>query len=315
MMCCRFALLLGSIVVCCGLTAEAAQIRAERQPKKVVVTIDAQPFTEYLIANGPKPILWPIIGPTGKPVTRAYPMGEVAGERKDHIHHRSLWFTHGDVNGVSFWAEGAKNSGTTEHREFVRVESGEQAVIETRNDWLGPDRKKVCEDQRTLRFGLDGETRWIDFAITVKASEGAVKFGDTKEGTMGIRVAGPLAVDAKKGGRIVNSEGKTDGAAWGKRAAWVDYYGPLDGNIVGIAILNHPASFRFPTYWHVRTYGLFTANPFGVHDFEGTTGADGSHTIPPGESMTLRYRFLVHKGNEKEAKIAEAFSAYSQQRD
>ena len=67
-----------------------------------VVKIDGQLFTEYLVKSGTKPILWPIIGPTGKRMTRDYPMRDRPGEQKDHPHQRSLWFTHGDVNGTNF---------------------------------------------------------------------------------------------------------------------------------------------------------------------------------------------------------------------
>jgi hypothetical protein len=239
-------------------------------------------------------------------MTRAYPMAEQPGERKDHQHHRSLWFTHGDVNGLSYW-----HRETTKHRAFLRIESGPSAVIATRNDWLDPDGKKVCEDERTLTFGTDGDARWIDFDIIVKATEGPVKFGDTKEGTFGVRVAATMKVDADPGGRIVNSEGLTDKDAWGKAAAWVDYHGPVDGETVGIAILNHPSSFRFPTHWHVRTYGLFAANPFGLHDFQSSPLVDGAHKLAQGETMTLRYRVLFHRGDEKVGKIAEAFGAYA----
>ena len=109
----------------------------------------------------------------------------------------------------------------------------------------------------------------------------------------------------------MNSEGQTDRGTWGKRAAWVDYHGPLDGQVTGITIMNHPSSFRFPTYWHVRTYGLFAANPFGLHDFEGTSEVDGTHELEAGESITLRYRVLLHRGDEKEGKVAEAFADYA----
>ncbi len=301
-------LILIAVGLALGTSPAFAQVTAEKSDKGVIVRINGKDFTEYLTKSGAKPILWPIVGPTGKPMTRAYPMGEAPNEKKDHVHQRSLWFTHGSVNGVSFWDEMAKH-GTTVHRKFVKIESGPEAVIVAENDWLGPDGKKICEDVRTLTFGLSGTTRWIDFDITLTASNGPVKFGDTKEGTMGVRIAETMKVDAKKGGKIVNSEGLTDGAAWGKRAAWVDYHGPVDGQTVGIAILNHPESFRFPTYWHVRTYGLFAANPFGVKDFTGK--GDGSFTLGEGKSMRLRYRFLFHKGDEKEGKIAEAFAEYA----
>jgi hypothetical protein len=145
----------------------------------------------------------------------------------------------------------------------------------------------------------------------VNASPGDVTFGDTKEGAFGVRVAGTMDVKNKKGGRIINSEGLTDGAAWGKASAWVDYQGPVGDETLGIAIINHPTSFRYPTTWHVRDYGLFAANPFGLHDFEPAKGQKGDHKISAGESMTLRYRVLLHRGDEKQGRVAESFAEYS----
>ncbi|MGO8744573.1 MAG: PmoA family protein [Thermoguttaceae bacterium] len=311
---CRRALasqLLTAALLMFAAPLHAAEITATATPHGVAVKIDGALFTEYLIRSGAKPILWPILGPTGEPMTRAYPMGEPpAGtkETKDHVHQRSFWFTHGSVNGVNFWDEGGKH-GTIVHRAFSKIAGGSEALLITKNDWLDPEGVKVCEDQRRLVFGVDGPSRWIDFDITLKASQGAVTFGDTKEGTFGIRVAQTITVDAKKGGHIVNNKGQTDVAAWGQRADWVDYYGPLLGKTLGIAVLNHPSSFRFPTYWHVRTYGLFAANPFGVHDFAGK--GSGTYTLPAGQSLHLRYRVIFHQGDEKEGKIAEAFGRYA----
>ena len=294
-------------------SAWSAELTAEKNDKGVTIKIDGQPFAEYLINSKSKPILWPIIGPTGQKMTRDYPIIEkVAGESKDHPHHRSLWFTHGDVNGIDFWSETDQPSdkiGKTVHREFSRVEGGKEAVIVTRNDWIGPDDKRVCADERTLTFGGDPDQRWIDFAIAIKATDGPVTFGDTKEGTFGLRVPDTMKVDAKTGGRIVTSEGQTDAGAWGRPAAWVDYHGPVGGETLGIAILNHPSSFRYPTAWHVRAYGLFAANPFGKKDFG--IKEQGAYDLPSGESVSFRYRIILHKGDEKAAKIAEAFAAYA----
>jgi hypothetical protein len=298
-------------VLLLSLPAAAAQFDVGIEEDGYPVKIDGKLFTKYLLKSGHKPIFWPIIGPTGQEMTRAHPMRPGnPDEKSDHVHQRSFWFTHGNVNGIDFWSEGSK-AGTIEHREFLKVEGGEQAVIVTRNDWMAPDGTRVCEEVRTMTLGATADTRWIDFDTVVLATDGPVKFGDTKEGAFGVRVAGTMKVDAKQGGQIVNSEGLLDGAAWGKPAAWVDYHGPVAGERVGIAILNHPTSFRFPTTWHVRTYGLFAANPFGLHDFPGGANADGSHTIAKGESMKLRYRVLFHKGDEKQAKIADAFAEYA----
>jgi hypothetical protein len=292
----------------------SAEVTVEKSPGGATVKIDGQLFTEYLVESGGKPILWPIIGPTGKPMTRSFPMEKVSGEKTDHPHHRSIWFTHGKVNGVDFWLE-KKGNGVIKHRDFVKMESGKTGLIVTNNDWLSSDGERQCEDVRTLRFGAADDCRWIDFNITIRALDKSIIFGDTKEGTFGLRLAEPLTVDAKQGAAIVNSSGLVNGKAWGKTADWVDAHGPLDGQIVGVAILNHPQSFRYPTYWHAREYGLLAANPFGIRDFSGDKKQDGSYTIPAGQQITLCYKVLFHRGDEKEGKIAEAFSSYSQHKE
>ncbi|MDR2705183.1 MAG: PmoA family protein, partial [Planctomycetaceae bacterium] len=274
-------------------------------------------FAGYVTDFKGTPIIYPILGPTGKKMTRDFPMLERKDltESKDHPHHRSLWFTHGNVNGLDFWMLEKQK---IVHRKFVKTEIDHNtALIVTENDWLDKNNQPVCSDVRTFRFGVFGETRYIDFDVTVTAVQDSVVFGDTKEGTLGLRVAGTMDLIAKKrdsnsdwGGHIVNAEGIKDNNTWAKRSNWVDYYGPVEGETLGIAVLNHPSSFRYPTYWHVRDYGLFAANPFGVHDFEGKTEKIGEHKMRKGESFTLRYRILFHKGDAESAGIAEIFEQY-----
>lgn len=296
--------------------AVAEQFKLTKTEDGITVELDGKLFTRYIFKSASstvpvsKPVMWPVVGPSGKELTRGYPLrAATPDEKADHVHHRSFWFDHGDVNGVSFWDETPK-SGSIVQRELVRVEEGKTGLIVTRNDWVDVNGKKVCTDERIFTFGTVGESRYIDCDLTVFASEGPVVFGDTKEGAFGVRVAGPLSVDSKKGGKIVTSEGLEDAAAWGKPAAWVDYYGPLDGEVVGIAILNHPSSFRYPTTWHVRTYGLFAANPFGLKGFDAKNES-GAHTIPKGEQTNLRYRVILHSGDAKQADIAKRFEEYA----
>jgi hypothetical protein len=276
----------------------------------VRIDCDGQLVAEYLTSSGGKPVLWPLIGPTGKPMTRAFPMRQDTDEERDKEHHRSFWFTHGSVNQVDFWSE-LPGHGTIEHQKFGELTGGRSAVVVTQNDWLGPDGKKQCADERRLEFRrqLDGQ-RVIDFSIKLKAEPAAVVFGDMRDGTFGIRVASSTRVEAGRGGRIVTSAGDVDADAFGKLARWCDYHGPIDDRTVGIAILIHPA-FRPLQYWFVRPYGMFAVNPFGQHGF--TEQGDGSYTLPAGESLTLRYRVVLHEGDEKQAKIAEAYEAYAQE--
>jgi hypothetical protein len=289
----------------------AAKITLEKDDQGITVKCDGQPFARYHKKSGAKPILWPIYGPGGQQLTRGYPMRDaLPTEKQDHIHHRSFWFDHGDVNGVSFWHESGDN-GTIEHREYLKIQQGDQGVIQTSNQWVTPGGEVLCDDVRTMTFAADDKVRHIDFLVKVTAAQDQVVFGDTKEGSFGLRVAGTMRVDAKQGGTIVNSEGQRDGAAWGKRASWVDYSGPVDGQTVGIAILNHPLSLRYPTYWHVRTYGLFAANPFGLHDFLKSGNAQGALKLDKGESFEMFYRVILHNGDAETAQIAKRFKQYA----
>ena len=108
----------------------------------------------------------------------------------------------------------------------------------------------------------------------------------------------------------MQSTGVRDADTWGKRAAWTDYSGLVNGKIVGVAIFDHPDNPRHPTWWHVRDYGLFAANPFGVHDFEKKPEGTGNLTIPAGESVTFRYRIYMHEGDEKQGDVAIQYKAY-----
>jgi hypothetical protein len=284
-------------------------VHVKRSGNTVEVKIDGELFTTLRYADGPKPYFYPVIGPTGDPVTRSYPMEKVNGETNDHPHHRSWWFTFGSVNGIDFWSENAKAGRIFQTRLELQESGPVMGRIRTLNDWVAPNGKTVCQDTREIRIYRTSAGRLVDFDITVRATSGPVTFGDTKEGMMGVRVATSMDVDRKQG-HIVNSRGAKDEDAWGRRAEWCDYYGPVDGKTVGIAIMDHPSSFRHPTYWHVRTYGLFAANPFGVKDFPNGTGKNGSYTIPNGGEMRFRYRVYVHNGTTEQADVSRVADGY-----
>jgi len=290
---------------------ESSKVELIPDQTNVAIKIDGELFTEYRTDEGPKPFLYPLIGPTGVSYTRSFPMKEVEGEKQDHPHHRSLWFTFGKVNGIDFWAE-PKGKPFGKIKETSRkplVQGPVLGRLHTTDDWLSPSGEKVCEDERVLTVYHSRAGRVLDFDVKIKATVGPVEFGQTKEGMFGVRVASSMDVTRKEGGKIVSSEGLTDEKAWGKPASWVDYSGPVDGQTVGIAILNHPSSFRYPTTWHVRTYGLFAANPFGGQDFGEAKSA--AYTIPKGQEVRFRYRVILHEGDADSAKIKQAFQAYA----
>lgn len=157
-----------------------------------------------------------------------------------------------------------------------------------------------------MRVFRVADARLFDLEFVVRANRGPLTFGDDKEGTFAFRVADSMAVN-RRHGVLINANGDKDGKAWGAQAPWADYSGPVDGKTVGIAILEHPTSFRAPTYWHARDYGLFAANPFGLSFFKRDKKQDGSHTIPAGGAAAFRYRVLIHPGDAQAGGVADAF--------
>lgn len=311
-------ILSGAVGLCLtGTPAAASDITIKEAEDHLRVDIDGELFTEYHFKGAPHVYFYPVLGPNQVELTRNAPMKSVADEDADHPHHRSLWFSHGEVNGVDFWSESPK-AGKIVHNQFLQIKSGKtKGTIQSENRWIAPDGREVCNDQTTVHFQGDKKSRLIDFEITLRAAaDQNLTLGDTKEGTMAIRIAETMRLKPNKfnvgkpTGHIVLSTGLRDGETWGKRAAWCDYFGPVKGEIVGIAIFDHPKNPIHPTRWHVRDYGLFAANPFGVHDFEGKPAGAGNLQIKPGQGVTFRYRFYLHLGDEQQAKVADRYQQY-----
>jgi len=309
---CTFALVLLSLPA-----LVTAQVKFTKHADKIDVAIDGKPFTTFYYAgDAPKPYLHPLRAASGKIVTRMYPMEQVEGETRDHPHHRGLWFTHGDVNGLDFWINEAgpkrkPNTGVIVPLKVMEIKDGKNGVIKASFEWRTPDGQPLLEEVRTMTFSGDANTRRIDFDVTFTAKKQPVKFGDTKEGFFAIRLSDKLKEERGGTGTMTNAEGMSkEKDVWGKQSPWVDYSGTLDGEKVGIAILDHPGNPVHPTYWHSRGYGLFAANAFGKRDFTRDKTQDGSKTIQPGENMRFRYRVLIHAGDTAEAKIAEAYQQY-----
>ena len=292
-------------------------------PDRVRVEIGGKLFTEFHHGDAAHVYYYPLLGPDGAKMTRSWPMEDVPGEEHDHPHHRSMWFSHGLVNGVDFWGEDASYKGNPKHPvgkivldKVIVAKGGETGVVTTSQKWTAPDGSVPLTSVQTLRVydGPESE-RMFDFETTLTAGGNDAMFGDTKEGTFGIRIAESMRLKQPKApgeGHIVNSDGLRDDKVWGTRAKWVDMSGPVDGKTYGIAIFDHPTNLRHPTRWHARDYGLFSANPFCEAEMDKSQpkGA-GEYVLPAGKSMTFKYRVLIHRGEPDVAKLAAAFAEFA----
>lgn len=277
------------------------------------VSIGGKPFTCYNYSSEyPRPFLYPFLSHDGVQVTRSFPMrDDIPGEDTDHKHHRSVWIAYGEVNGTDNWCENEGHA-WIRHKAFDEVISGPVfGRIRSRNLWTSADGVGQMTDVREFTiYNIDNE-RVVDVKVGFIASEGDVLLKDTKEGgIISVRVASSM--DGDKGGMIVNSYGgRTEAETWGRPAQWVDYYGPVNGKTYGITLMDHPSSFRYPTRWHVRDYGLFTANPFALKAYEPKRNWSGDHTIKRGERIDFCYRLLVHESDTQAAGVSERYFCFA----
>lgn len=308
------------------------QVKLTRGPESVAVEIDGKPFTSFYLAGKDlnRPYLYPLRSASGKVVTRSFPAGQIPGETTDHPHHAGLFYGHGDVNGYNYWAiqnvpasaggRGSATRGRIVVKDVTSVTSGQESgSLDVVLDWLTPDGKRLLTETRKMTFHSHPELRIVDFDFDFTAIEEVV-FRDTKEGTFAMRMATVLDEQRPKQnpgtaaatGRLLNAQGgEGEANVWGKRSEWVDYSGELDGEQVGVVMMDHPGNPRHPTYWHSRAYGLHSVNPFGVSDFLNDKTQDGSMRIPPGERVRFRYRVIIHPGASS-ARLAELYTQYAQ---
>jgi hypothetical protein len=302
----------------------AAQVKITPGPEKIAVEIDGKPFTDFYVAGSQvsKPYLWPLRAATGTYVTRMWPMEKVEEEasiaKPDHPHQRGLWFAHASVNGLDFWniapldqpPYNKADRGKIVLEKMGAVKSGKEAgSIAATFDWNDHDGKTLLKEARVMTFHADPTLRIVDFDITLTAVAD-VKFGDEKDGVFGLRLR-PVLQEDKGTGHITNAEaGMGEKAVWGKPSNWCDYSGEINGEKVGIAVLDSPANPGHPVRWHVRGYGLFAANPFGQKTFD-KTAPEADVTLKPGQSLRYRYRMIIHPGDAKTADIAAQWSKYA----
>ena len=299
--------------VAIGADGDRPRVVVATSADAVAVTIDGKPFTTlHAGKEARKPYLHPLLTASGKRVTRAFPMEQVAGESTDLPHQRGVWIGSERLSGMDFWENEPSydraNKGTIRFTGADNVKSGsDEGRFTMHADWIGPGGETVLVETRTMtaRARPDNQ-RVLDIDLSLIAKQQAT-FEDNHDAILGLRLG--TEFEEKHGGRAVNAEGL---AGWerlrGARSAWVDWHAMLDGESVGVAVMDAPTNFRFPTPWHVRDYALLFASPFAFRDYN-KDAPDGSLTLKPGETLRLRYRILVHPAN---VDVAAAFKEFAQ---
>ncbi|MBN2316136.1 MAG: PmoA family protein [Sedimentisphaerales bacterium] len=305
---------------------------------RIEVTIGGKPFTSYHFGGElTKPVLAPVCTPSGIEVSRRVPLVEMEGGSMDHEHHVGIFFAVDKVNGINFWRNAATPP-QIRHAEITQMTGGAgRGQLSAVSHWIDDKEQVLLEEKRTMVFfaGEHEDEYAIDFNIDLTAKDKEIIFEDIEEGMFAIRLSdylresdagvvkqtgGPIPKENVSGtGRYFSSNGdETAKNVWGKRARWVALQGVRKDKIVGIAILNHPASINYPTYWHVRGYGLFSANPLGQGDFQRQRPKSYRKnkviplrlTLDPGETVHFRFLVIVYEGIRTREQIEERFREF-----
>ena len=249
----------------------------------------------------------PVFTPSGRLVTDDYP--------SDHYHQHGIWFawTKTEFEGAhpDFWNVGDQ----TGRVEFESLDGSWAGPVyggfKSRQRYValtGPNARPALNEQWELRLYNVGQTgkakRYFVFDVVATqecASNSPLILEEYRYGGMGVR--GHRDWKDKTKVSFLTSEGKARESGNATKARWVHMSGPVDNQIVGIAVLGHPNNFRSP-------------QPLRIHPDDPylnyAPSQLGRFEIKPGEKFVLRYRYIVADGAADKAELDRLWNDYAQ---
>ncbi len=292
------AVIAGILIV---IPLSAAKITAVKVGSKINVTIGNKYFTSYIFSEDEKyPFFYPVNGPVSG--------GSVTSMRNAvYPHHTSLFFGCDLVNGGNYWQEGLERGRIISVNAEILRQGGDSVIITDECIWSRPDAISPIKDTRRYTITSPSEAiSQIDVEIKMETLMD-VTIKKTNHSLFSARMAADLAVT--NGGTMINAEGaKSEKNTFGKGSPWIDFYGKRGNAIEGLAIFQHPSNPWYPSPWFTRDYGFMSPTPMYWPENDIDT------FMKKGTVLTLRYRVLVHSGDYLQAKIAEEFAKYKNEK-
>ncbi len=292
-------ILIVAVFITFGGTNAQQKITAEKVGDKIEFRVNGTLFTNYILSEYEKyPFFYPVNGPSNASVTSM--------RNANYPHHSSLFFGCDRVNGGNYWQQGLDRGQIVSLRADIIESGADKAVVENECIWTRPGADAPIKDKRKITVTKPSADKfYLDFEVTMEMLMD-VTIQKTNHSFFSGRMDPDLAVTG--GGKMVNAEGeqgeKGDEGTFGKRSAWMDCNGERMGKREGMAIMQHPSNDWYPSPWFTRDYGFFSPTPMYWPENEKTT------ELKKGEKITLRYRVIVHSGDEKDADIAGEFEKF-----
>jgi len=245
----------------------------------------------------------PLYGLDGEVMTQDFPL--------DHYHHRGVFWAWPDC----FLGEKPLNVWLMDdvrqiHEKWLAKEAvAGRFELAVQNAWVydnAPDTPAMRETVKiTVNPAVDG-TRALDFNLRMENVSGetiTMRGAQTDNKGYGGFCYRPDAT--RKPMTFTAAPGVLEKDMLRLESPWADVSFPVKAGEQaqsGVAVFQHPSNPGYPfPGWITRAYGFLGAS------WPHTQ----THVMKPGDAFELRYRMLVHRGTAAEAKVAEAFEAYT----
>jgi hypothetical protein len=284
------------IIISLSNTFAQTKIVAQKFNSKIDILINKNLFTSYILSENEKyPFFFPVNGPSNASVTSM--------RNSNYPHHSSLFFGCDRVNGGNYWQEGLERGQIISIRADIIESGNDKVIIENECIWRRPNASAPIKDTRKITITApSNDVFQIDFDVTLEMLMDVI-IEKTNHSLFSGRMDADLAVI--NGGTMINSNGeKGEKETFGKKAAWIDFYGKRGDKQEGMAIMQHPSNEWYPAPWFTRDYGFFSPTPMYWPQNDKET------VLKKGQTIKLKYRVLVHSGDTSNAKIAEQFKKY-----
>lgn len=278
-----------------------------------------------------QPFLFPVIGPSGNPLTINH------GHDAEAATHNSIWHSYGAINGIAF--EGnhydpkyPMSTGRQIHQRLENVTNGEgSASVTTLTHWVdigkNPAETLLLEHRRYTVQPLD-KGEWLLVVDSQFEAATDVTLGQSPIGFFSVKTTEALSINGGGSNRISSGETDLNGVSK-KPAKWADYYGHpnpdakesllkvgnngIEGDyyhqpnpntkiIEGLAVFDHPKNLNYPTFWRARTHGRLMTS--------GITSDGVPVKLAKGKTLRLRYGVYVH-GDQPAAAIEARWQAFA----
>ena len=252
----------------------------------------------------------PLWTPKGQELTRI--------QAPDHYHHYGIWnpWTHVLFEGdtVDFWNIKGRQ-GTVRFAKFVAVNNGpvysefktlhEHVAFKNRK---GGEKVAMNELQTVRVYKPEAKEDYYTVDITIElncASESPVRILEYRYAGLGWRATEKWNKDNSE---VITSEGKNRKESDGTTGRWFIVQGALDNDYGGAVMMSYPGNYNHP-----EPMRIWPENSNKVGEmfamFAPTKNKDWQ--LNPGQTYTLKYRFVVFNGHFTKEKADAAWQYFA----